>query len=114
MVGGRGTSVYRDRMCTIRQALRGVDRRRDEWWMVRRDSDPPGVWALTLDPSAGNWDWRVRAVTNMPFMRRRIASAKIVADKKGRLLELRRMVDRMRGAMVARGDDAAAKTPRGV
>ena len=106
--------MYRDRMCTIRQALRGVDRRRDAWWMVRRDSDPPGVWALTLDPSVGDWDWRVRAVTNMQFMKRRIASAKIVADKEGRLLELRRMVDRMRGAMVARGDDAAAITPRGV
>ena len=82
--------------------------------MVRRDSDPPGVWALTLDPSAGTWDWRVRAVTNMPFMRRRIASAKILADKTDRLVELRSMVDRMRSAMVARGDDAAAITPRGV
>jgi hypothetical protein len=82
--------------------------------MVRRDLDPPGVWALTIDPNAGAWDWRVRAVTNLPFMRRRIASAKILADKTERLVELRQMVDRMRGAVVARGDDAAAITPRGV
>ena len=44
---------------TIRTAMERRDAERGEWWLARKDTDPPGKWTLTADPS-GDWDWRFK------------------------------------------------------
>jgi len=43
----------------IRTAMERRDANRGEWWLARKDTDPPGKWTLTADP-AGDWDWRFK------------------------------------------------------
>jgi hypothetical protein len=70
---------------------------RQEWWMVRNDGDPKGVWSFTLDPYASPWDWKVKIGANKQHVERRIAIAKRDSDNQGKFMAIRRMVDRMRG-----------------
>lgn len=71
---------------------------REEWWMVRNDGDPKGVWSFTLDPYASPWDWKVKIGSNKRYLERRIALAKQQSDSRGKLIAIRDLVDRIRGA----------------
>lgn len=79
-----------------RRAMSRKEHARDEWWMVRKDGDPKGVWLFTLDPYASPWDWKVKIGSNKRHVERRVTIAKRDADNKGKLLEIRRIVDKMR------------------
>ena len=80
-----------------RRAMNRKENAREEWWMVRNDGDPKGVWSFTLDPYASPWDWKVKIGANKQHVERRIAIAKRDSDNQGKLMAIRRMVDRMRG-----------------
>ena len=69
---------------------------RGEWWMVRNDGDPKGVWSFTLDPSSVQADWKVRIGANKRHAERRVTIAKREAESRGNLMAIRRMVDMMR------------------
>ena len=81
-----------------RRAMSRKENAREEWWMVRNDGDPKGVWSFTLDPYASPWDWKVKIGSNKRHLERRVTIAKRDADNKGKLLEIRRIVDKMRQA----------------
>ena len=81
-----------------RRAMNRKENAREEWWMVRNDGDPKGVWSFTLDPYASPWDWKVKIGSNKRHVERRVTIAKHDADNKGKLLEIRRIVDKMRQA----------------
>ena len=81
-----------------RRAMSRKENAREEWWMVRNDGDPKGVWTFTLNPYASPWDWKVKIGSNKRQLERRVTIAKRDADNKGKLLEIRRIVDKMRQA----------------
>lgn len=81
-----------------RRAMTRKENAREEWWMVRNDGDPKGVWSFTLDPYASPCDWKVKIGANKRHVERRVTIAKRDADNKGKLLEIRRIVDKMRQA----------------
>ena len=81
-----------------RRAMNRKENAREEWWMVRNDGDPKGVWTFTLNPYASPWDWKVKIGANKHHVERRVTVAKHDADNKGKLLEIRRIVDKMRQA----------------
>ena len=103
----------------IKSAMERRDAQRGEWWLARKDTDPPGKWTLTADPG-GPWDWRfkvgtskcravarLRAAAEREMERQRKARAeaelrataeqsKIPVTGKGNVLEIRRIVDSIR------------------
>jgi hypothetical protein len=81
-----------------RRAMTRKENAREEWWMVRNDGDPKGVWSFTLDPYASPWDWKVKIGANKHHVERRIAIAKRDSDNKGKLLAIRALVDKIRSA----------------
>jgi hypothetical protein len=115
----------------IRTAMERRDANRGEWWLARKDTDPPGKWTLTADP-AGDWDWRfkvgtskcravarLRAAAEREVERHRKARAEaelqatreqseIRVTAQGKVLEIRRIVDsiRTRSAEYQFGDGA--------
>lgn len=115
----------------IRTAMERRDANRGEWWLARKDTDPPGKWTLTADP-AGDWDWRfkvgssksravarLRAAVEREAERKRKARAEaelqaareqseIRVTAQGKVLEIRRIVDsiRTRSAECQFGDGA--------
>jgi hypothetical protein len=89
---------------SVGRAISRIDAQRQTWWMVRRDSDPKGVWHVTCDIGRGGWDWRVRIGSNKRFALRRVTANRESVTDKGNLIEVRRKVDKMRGAMVVRGE----------
>ena len=81
-----------------RRAMSRKENAREDWWMVRNDGDPKGVWSFTLDPYASPWDWKVKIGANKHHVERRIAVAKRDAENKGKLLAIRALVDKIRSA----------------
>lgn len=80
------------------RAMNRKEQAREEWWMVRNDGDPKGVWSFTLDPYAQPWDWKVKIGANKRHVERRVTIAKRDADNQGKLLAIRRLVDMIRSA----------------
>lgn len=85
---------------SVAHALNRMDAAREDWWMVRKDSDPPGVWRLSL--TLEGEDWAVRIGPNKRYGVRRVTAARtanVRARKKaGNVIEVRRSVDKMRQA----------------
>lgn len=82
-----------------------MDAARRTYWMVRDDTDPPGLWRIAHSKQG---DWAVKIGSNKGYALRRIAVAKemVTARRKcdRKLMELRPTVDKMRRALVVRGD----------
>lgn len=64
--------------------------------MTRRDGDPAGVWSFCLDPFAQDYDWRVKIGANKTYAERRVTLAREVAQTRKNLIEIRRIVDKIR------------------
>ena len=57
------------------------DAERGEWWLARKDTDPPGKWTLTADPS-GDWDWRFKVGSSKSRAVQRIRAAQEAEEKR--------------------------------
>lgn len=82
-------------MTRVRQALRRMDAAREEWWLVRRDSDPDGIWYATLAPKRG-WDWAYKVGRSKWLAERRVTKARKESRTGRKLEEIRRLVDMIR------------------
>ena len=85
---------------SVAHALNRMDAAREAWWMVRKDSDPRGVWRLSLNPTGE--DWAVKIGVNKRYGVRRVTAARTapvrVTKGTGNIIEVRRSVDKMRQA----------------
>jgi hypothetical protein len=81
---------------SIRAALRRMDTMRTQWWICRRDSDPPEVWHIRRNPYREEWDWRILAGSNKRHAERRITAVRDELKKQGKLRDIRSIVDKMR------------------
>jgi hypothetical protein len=89
---------------TIRSAMERRDAERGEWWLARKDTDPPGKWTLTADPS-GDWDWRFKVGSSKSRAVQRIRAAQEAEDR--RLLaksEHEKKCAEARGILLAKRD----------
>ncbi len=77
------------------EAVRRMDAKRQEWWIVRRDSDPDGIWYAVLDPKLG-WDWAYKVGRAKWLAHHRITRARKESRTGRKLEEIRRLVDMMR------------------
>lgn len=68
-----------------REAWHRTQLRRRGWWMVRRDDWAPGRWALTMDPYAEPWDWRIRLSGGPSHIEARFRTAYAVGRKGRRI-----------------------------
>jgi hypothetical protein len=72
-----------------------MDAKRQEWWIVRRDSEAPGIWHAVLDPKS-DWDWAYKVGRSKWLAQHRITRARQESRTGKRLVEIRRLVDMIR------------------
>jgi predicted metalloprotease len=82
-------------MTRVRQALRRMDAAREEWWLVRRDSDPDGIWYAVLSPKR-EWDWAYKVGRAKWLAKARVTRARKESRTGRKLEEIRRLVDMIR------------------
>ena len=84
-------------MSRVRDALRRMDAAREEWWLVRRDSDADGIWYAELAPKPG-WDWAYKVGRAKWLAKARVTRARKESRTGRKLEEIRRLVDMIRAS----------------
>ena len=84
-------------MSRVRDALRRMDAAREEWWLVRRDSDADGIWYAELAPKRG-WDWAYKVGRAKWLAKARVTRARKESRTGRKLEEIRRLVDMIRAS----------------
>lgn len=96
-------------MSRVRQALRRMDAARKDWWIVRRDSEPEGVWHVVLDPHGGAWDWGYRVGLSRWRAEMRVTRALETSRTGQKLQQIRALVDMLRSS----GEPSASRAREG-
>lgn len=76
-----------------------MDESRGVWWLVRKDSDPRGVWRFTADPSGSDWRWMVGSAKSARARHYRVLRerAEYRAKVHKKCTHIRGLIDIMRG-----------------
>lgn len=82
-------------MSSTRDALRRLDAQRKEWWLVRRDTEPDGIWHAVLAPRR-EWDWAYKVGHAKWLAKARVTRARQESRTGRKLMEIRRLVDMIR------------------
>lgn len=88
-------------MSSLRQAHDRMDANRGTYYVARMDCWPAGKWVVVASPVG--YDWAAKVGSNKRLAERRVTYNRQEVKNTDNLVELRRMVDMMRGAMVVQG-----------